>query len=102
MPTHYSFKQSNGVESIAREYERLKNLDTARLKQPRKAAAPRMTRSLAVRAKAAIDSLDDQGRWVEEGKMRKDADNTSARRIIDCWSFISNVRALSAYLAVAQ
>lgn len=102
MPTHYSFKQSNGVEAIATEYERLKSLDTAKLKQPSKATPPRITRSLAVRAKAAIDSLDDQGRWVEKGKMRKDADNASARRIIDCSTFISNMRTLSAYLAAAR
>ncbi|MEA3224666.1 MAG: pectate lyase, partial [Planctomycetota bacterium] len=102
MPTHYSFKQSDGIESIAQEYERLRAMDPAKLKQPRKATAPRMSRALATRAKAVIDRLDEQGRWVESGKMRDDAEDAPVRRVIDCRTFISNVRVLSAYLAAAR
>jgi len=102
MPTHYSFKQSYGIESIEREYERLRNMDPGKLKQSRKVTAPRMTRTLADRAKAAIDNLDDQGRWVETGKMRKDPEDAHPRRIIRSQTFISSMRDLSAYLAAAQ
>jgi len=102
MPTHYSFKQSNGIESIAQEHERLRAVDPARLKQPKRAGAPRMSRALAARAKSVIDSLDERGRWVESGKMREDAENDPVRRVIDCRTFISNVRALSVYLVAAK
>ena len=102
MPTHYSFKQGNGIESIAREYERLRAVDATRLKQPEATDAPRMSRALAARARSVIDRLDEQGRWLESGKMRGDAENDPVRRVIDCRTFISNVRALSAYLAAAK
>ena len=102
MPTHYSFKQSDGLDSIAREYERLLATDLAQLKRPDKPSAPRMTRDIAARARAAIDSLDNRGRWVENGKMREDAEDAPVRRVIDCRTFISNVRALSAYLAAER
>lgn len=102
MPTHYSFKQSYGVESIAREYERLRDMDPAGLKQSGNESAPRMSNSLANLAKAAISNLDEQGRWVEKGKMRKDAEDAPVRRIISSRTFIENIRALSAYLAAAR
>jgi len=102
MPTHYSFKQGNGIESIAREYERLQTTDLASLKQPGATDAPRMSHALAARARSVIDRLDEQGRWLESGKMRGDAENDPVRRVIDCRTFISNLRALSAYLAAAK
>jgi len=101
MPTHYSFKQSNGIEGIAREYERLLAMDPGELNRPKK-AAPRMSRTLATRAKSAIDRLDGQGRWVERGNMRKDTQDAPIRRVIDCRTFIGNIRALSAYLAAGS
>jgi len=102
MPTHYSFKQSDGIESIAQEYERLRAVDPAGLKQPQRAGAPRMSLALTARAKSAIDRLDERGRWVENGKMREDAGDAPVRRVIDCRTFISNVSTLSAYLAAAR
>jgi PelA/Pel-15E family pectate lyase len=102
MPTHYSFKQSAGIESIEREYERLRAVDPAKLRRPRRAAAPRMSRALAARAKAVIDRLDEQGRWVERGKMRKEPEDAPVRRVIDCRTFISNITTLSAYVAAVR
>ena len=102
MPTHYSFKQSNGVEGIATEYERLKSLDTTKLQRSRDTTAPQMSRALSTRAKAAVENLDKRGRWMERGKMRKDAEDAPVRRVIDCGTFISNIRALSAYLAASR
>ncbi len=102
MPTHYSFKQSDGTASIAREYERLRAISPARLKQTKKTVAARMSRALTVRTKSVIESLDEQGRWVGSGTMREDAEDAPVRRVIDCRTFISNVRALSAYLAAVR
>ena len=61
-----------------------------------------MSRALTARAKSVTDSLDEQGRWVASGKMREDAEDAPVRRVIDSRTFISNVRALSAYLAVVR
>lgn len=102
MPTHYSFKQSDGTEAILREYERLRKMGPTELKRADRAASTRMTRALAEHTKLAINRLDDQGRWVESGKMRIDAEDVPVRRVINCRTFVSNIRALSAYLTAAR
>ena len=102
MPTHYSFKQSNGTGGIEREYERLIALDPDELRRPAEVARPSMTGSLAERAGTVIERLDEKGRWVETGRMRKDAEDAPIRRVISSRTFIDNMRALSSYLAAAK
>ncbi|MBW7992131.1 MAG: hypothetical protein FVQ84_19245 [Planctomycetes bacterium] len=102
MPTHYSFKTSYGVESIAQEYKRLRAMDSVELKRPKKVRAPRLSRSLTSRTKLIIDQLDEQGRWVENGQLRNDEQDNTTRRVIECRTFINNVSALSTYLSAVR
>ncbi|MHC4534694.1 MAG: pectate lyase [Planctomycetota bacterium] len=102
MPTHYSFKTYYGIESIAREYESLQVLDPVELKRPEKIRAPRLNRSLTARTKSIIDQLDEQGRWVENGRMRGDGQDDPPRRVIDCRTFINNITVLSTYLRAVR
>ena len=102
MPTHYSFKSYYGVESISREYERLRTMDSVELKRLKKVRTPRLSRSLTTRTKLIIDQLDGQGRWVENGRMRDDEQDAPSRKVIDCRTFISNVNALSTYLTAIR
>jgi PelA/Pel-15E family pectate lyase len=94
LPTHYSFVVASKLDEIEHEYERVKNgppeKDVAR--------APSVA-SLAKAARRAIDSLDDKGRWVEDGTLRSEK---SVKRVIDCRTFIRNVEALSRYLEAAR
>ena len=46
-----------------------------------------------------IASLDDQGRWVQTGRMKYHGDDDPTRKVIDCRTFCRNIRVLSAYLA---
>jgi|GEM_PF-242887 len=101
-PTHYAFKVSSGLDAIEREYRRLLAADSKDLR-PRPAPPPAApSPRLAAQVKAAIAALDPQGRWVEEGRLRYHGPDDPARRIIDCGSFIRNVRVLSAYLAAGK
>ena len=102
MPTHYSFKGSFNIDSIAREYEQLVAMDPAKLKESKKSSTPRLSRDLEAKAKQAIDSLDAQGRWVEKGRMQFAGKDTSTRPVITTRTFISNVRTLSDYLAATR
>lgn len=102
MPTHYAFKVSYRIESIAQEYERLLAMDPVELKRPKKASRPRLSRGLVARTKSVIDRLDEQGRWVEDGRLRNDDQDNPARRVISSRTFISNVRTLSTYLAAVR
>jgi len=102
MPTHYAFKSSYGIESIAREYERLRTMNPVELKRPKKVSRPRLSPSLTARTKSIIDRLDEQGRWVEDGRMRNDEQDDSTNRVINCRTFINNMRALSTYLSAVR
>ena len=102
MPTHYSFKTSFGIESIAREYKRLRALDPVDLKRSKKISQPRLSRNLEGRTKSVIDRLDDQGRWVEDGSLRNDEQEDTTYRVIDCRTFINNINTLSAYLTTVK
>ncbi len=46
-----------------------------------------------------IAALDGDGRWVDEGRLTYHGADDPTRRVIDCRTFIGNVRILSAYLA---
>jgi len=101
-PTHYAFKISSGLDAIEREYRRLLAAEAKDLR-PRPAPPPAApSPRLAAQVKAVIAALDSQGRWVEEGRLRYHGPDDPARRIIDCQSFIRNVRILSAYLGTAK
>jgi hypothetical protein len=63
-------------------------------KRPSKASP-----KLVSQVQAVLAALDDRGRWVEDGRLRHQGDDDPTRRIIDCTTFIRNVRTLSAYLA---
>jgi len=102
MPTHYGFKMGNGIEAIAREFQRLRDMDPLELKRPKKASRPRLSRGLAARAKSVIDRLDEQGRWVEDRQLRYHGEDDPTRRVIDCRTFIRNVSTLSTYLAAVR
>jgi PelA/Pel-15E family pectate lyase len=102
MPTHYAFKVSYGIESIAHEYERLRAMDPARVKQVQEPAQPRVSRDLLTRVKSIIDQLDEQGRWVEEGQLRYHGQDDPTQRVIDCRTFINNMRTLCDYLSAEE
>jgi hypothetical protein len=99
MPTHYGFKVGNAMDSIEREYQRLVKLDPGQLRPSRSKTPGKASKSQIARARAVIAALDEQGRWVEEGRLRYQGDDDSTRWAIDCRTFISNVGVLSAYLA---
>jgi len=101
-PTHYVFKTSNGLDSIANQYEHLLAADPDKLKQQEKPSQPRMSSALEARTKSVIESLDKQGRWIESGRMRNDDKDGPERRVISCRTFITNIRTLSEYLAATQ
>jgi hypothetical protein len=102
LPTHYGFKVSSGLAGIAREYERLKNLDPAELQKPARAARPQLSASLKAQTKAVLSALDEQGRWIEVGRLRSQGSDDPTRRIIQTQTFIKNVGILSQYLAATK
>lgn len=101
-PTHYSFKSFYGIEGIAREYERLLAVDQTELNRPKKASKPSLNSSLTARTKSIIERLDEQGRWVENGRLRTDDQDTPAYKVISCRTFINNINTLCTYLRAVR
>ena len=102
MPTHYAFKTGNWVESIARQYEQLAKATPEQLKPSRVSRRPKLSKSLEEKARLAIDALDDRGAWVEGGGLKYHGADDDTRRVVDCRTFINNLRALSTYLAAVK
>ena len=99
MPTHYAFVVGSSLDSIEREYERVSKLAPEELlskprRSPRKASS-----SMEKQARSIIAKLDSQGRWIEKGRLKYHGDDDPTERIIDCRTFVSNVRRLTDYLA---
>ncbi|MEJ2703718.1 MAG: pectate lyase [Sedimentisphaerales bacterium] len=104
VPTHYSFKSGfAGVESIARQYERLKNMSPDDLARRRKTEGGRrksgLPAGLTNRVKSIIARLDERGRWLVPGQLKTAASPHPTGRIITTRTFINNLRALAAYIA---
>lgn len=101
LPTHYGFKVPDSTESVARMYERVK--DTKPIPQRRVPKSPvagaRADAALEARVKAVVAAQDEQGRWVEEGRLKYHGADDPTRRIIDTATFVRNVEVLSQYLA---
>ena len=102
VPTHYAFKVSNHLDSIAREYDRLRSEgpDQSSTDSPRRPRSP--SRSDEERVRSLISSLDDQGRWVEDGRLRTHGPDDPTRRVIETRTFIRNLETVADYLAATR
>ena len=102
----YSWKAAYGVHSAIAHYEEVKQRGReamqARLK-PRPPAADQKAaraKSLTARVQTAITSLDEQGRWVTRGDLKKRDFDFGDR--VETSTFIHNMTLLCDYLEAAQ
>ncbi len=100
VPTHYSFAVSSRLDRIAEEHERLKGADLKALAAAKEDGPPKLTKELAAQARAACAALDARGRWIEEGQLKYH--KAPPGRVIDCGTFVRNVRGISRFLAAAK
>ena len=97
LPNHYSFKVSGeALASVSGEYSRL-------LKEGRESVARDRSRIRPVdpeQIREIINSLDEQGRWVEQGRIKTtDTENPFVEaEIISCGTFIRNLSMLTSYI----
>jgi len=102
MPTHYAFKVGSKLDALAKDYDRLVKLTPAELAKKPQAARPKVTAALEAEVRAVLKSMDDQGRWIDAGKLRYHGADDPTDRIIDTATFIRNVGVLSRYLAASR
>jgi PelA/Pel-15E family pectate lyase len=104
MPTHYGFIVSSSVDRIQREYEKLRSATPKELEAQRQAASRPSTGSAPSdkQVRAIIDSLDERGAWVEDGRLSHHGDSDDTRRVISCRTFIKNIAVLSRYASASK
>lgn len=105
VPTHYAFKVGQDLDAIEREYDRLKGLkpeDLARMRDRKPSPPGKPSPRQIEDARRVLAALDDQGRWVEEGRLKYHGQDDPTRRVIDCQTFVKNVRVLCRLLAATS
>ncbi|MBM4155681.1 MAG: polysaccharide lyase [Lentisphaerae bacterium] len=100
LPTHYAFKVSSDLDSIARQYEQA-------AREPWKAPAggpriPTLDGGTRKAAAGAIAAQDAEGRWVEKGGLKYQEPKDASARVIRCDAFVRHVRALSRFIAASK
>ena len=98
MPTHYAFKTGQNLDRIEREYQSLLQMNPEQLQQTTSRPPSKLSSGLIAQVKRVITSLDDRGRWVENGSLKTDDPDNPTRRIIDCRTFNRHIAVLSQYL----
>src|SRR4051812_35873204 len=89
LPTHYAFIIGSSVAELRQQYEKLLATDAAKLKPAKKPEEYKLSPSLTSAARAAIDSLDSRGAWVESGRLRAAGQPADGpQRIITTQTFI--------------
>lgn len=101
MPTHYGFKVADRTDRIEQDYQRALKSPPGKSSKP-KPAKPRAADGLEARLKAVLAALDEQGRWVEDGRLRSQGADDTTRRILSTQTFITNLGILSDYLAATR
>jgi hypothetical protein len=98
-PTHYTFKMSARLGNIQKEYDRLQKKG---LKPQQRPQPPSLGSDLAARAKLAVTSLDDHGRWLETGRLKLDPPDSLPGPIIRSGTFIANLRILANFVEASR
>jgi hypothetical protein len=102
LPTHYGFKISSKLDTLARDHDRLKQLSPEELKARPKKGKPSVTEALMAQVKSVLAAMDEQGRWIDDGKLRSQGDDDTTKRILDSRTYIKNIGVLSSYLAATR
>jgi hypothetical protein len=95
LPGHYSWKGSSRLDALAARYEALSQAQAA-------PAESRDQEELARRARAVIDSLDEQGRWIstfESERLVGDQRFRPGDEYISSAVFADNLELLAEYVA---
>lgn len=94
MPTHYGFKVSSNLKRIEDRYNKIKAIEWT----PSKASTKNVPNPSPQEVKRIIDTIDERGAWVEDGRLRYWGDDDPTNRIIDPRTFAKNTVTLVQYL----
>ncbi len=96
-PTHYSFIVDSRLDSIEAQHKHLLEAEPTDKRTRSGAKMERMSPKLAAEVREIINNMDDRGAWVQYGQLRSHKVEPESG-IIDCRTFINNVRTLCRFL----
>jgi PelA/Pel-15E family pectate lyase len=102
LPTHYAFIIGSNVSELREQYDKLLTTDPAKLKPAKKPEEYKLNPVLTSAARAAIDSLDTRGAWVENGRLRASGQPAGTGRVITTSTFMRNINTLSRFIAAGK
>ena len=103
LPTHYAFKVRDSSEKLNAEYEKVK-AEIRNGPVPRSAARvgrEKVGTSMLREVGRALESLDEQGRWVTQAVM-KESPTGGEEPVLESQVFVRNVGSLSRYLGAKR
>lgn len=93
MPTHYGFQVKSGLDSIARQYEKLVAVEGSKTKPTFRFVVPvKFSNSILKDAQGVIAELDSRGAWLSQGKMKHSSDQLE---VIEMRTFIRKLPRLA-------
>lgn len=103
LPTHYAFKVVDMTPRLRASHEDVVE-GMAKGARPRPVPAlgkVKWGRSLEEQARKAVETLDDEGRWVTQGRLRT-VEGDEEGPILESSTFVRNVTAMARYLAATK
>jgi hypothetical protein len=102
LPTHYAFIIGSSVDRLKADYERLLATSPDKLKPSRETPRPEPSDQLTAAARRVIESLDQRGAWVENGRLADADGKKQATRIISMQTLARNIETLSRFIAASK
>ncbi len=102
MPTHYSFIVGSSLDEIEAVYKKVAAADFVPPSKTMSSRKAEMTDTRIDMAREAVASLDERGAWIEDGRLRYHGDEDDTRRVIDCRTFVQNIRALASFVGASR
>ena len=101
LPTHYGFKIGSNLVALEKEYADATSKPwQAPANKPfgKSKKKPGDPGPLPADVRSIIAALDEQGRWLEQGKLKYQQDNNGEESILRTATFVKNVDVLSKYI----
>ena len=101
LPTHYAFIIGSRLASIEAEYHRLLRADPADSHEQETEETRRLPPAVEAKVRKIIAGMDERGAWVEQGQLRYLKVEPDSG-VIDCRTFVNNVRTLCHFLTAIK
>ena len=102
MPTHYGFIVTSKLDSLEKEFNKLRETPTEQLWPSERDRQVKRSAKFDKEVEGIIDGLDSRGAWVESGRLRYHGDDDPTTKVIRSETFSKNIQSLADWLAAGK